>query len=626
MVFRSEKKYISLIYLLIFYSSLCCGQNSKILTGIVKDVLDQNPVSNAYIYSNSGSATVTDSLGGFKLSCPDQGFQYIVISHIGYQNDTILTSQVRPDQTMEVNLVYLPTHLNEVVVYDKYDPALILMRKVIESIPKNYNRDECSSYYALLRESLQLKGNDSIPLYLIENIIKDYANVNGNKLNYKVDLLNTRTFINPSYYNFSEIGLTGTAFVNEKYNPVLTLSGPLNPSHFENRYKFMIIDTLYISNNEFIKLRFKRNKDSTHQGYLIVNSKDYSISEFYISQSKEDSFLPTIDSYKRKSIDLFVTYKWSKDHYIIDKLNVSQEYFPFKGDTLMSQGQYLNLKDHYCEEYQKINIPLNKDEVLLDEIDKKKASPWKPSSRVETKEFDYLFEQGISEQEKSKRNQKKSFKSKLRLGYRVPFWIRNVNSFTINFQHPYVPLNETISTERVFDISIGAIISYKASENMLFRIGAFDSFKRNRFSSRYIEILYEKNLNQNFKSFLNFGIQFNYLKQRIFLESITGANSFNISGKAFDSGDFETYFEQRSFTISPIVSYSYKIGRSAYLEIGGFMPINIIVQDGVFFFENDSFLKRKRAFTDENLTITSENEVLISNTPNLFFGIKWQLK
>ncbi|MDE0472893.1 MAG: carboxypeptidase-like regulatory domain-containing protein [Ekhidna sp.] len=621
-------KNISLsLYSIIVYSSVCYGQDKEVLSGIVRDALDRTPISNAHIYTSSGESTATDSLGIFKLFYTSQDSAYTVISHIGYKNDTIFSSQVKFPQTIEVNLATLATRLNEVVIHTVYDPALILMRKVIEGIPKNYHRDSCSSHYVLLRESLQLKGNDSTPLYLIETIIKDHASFESKNLNYQIDLLNARTFINSDYYNFSEIGLTGTAFIYKKYDPVLTLSGPLDISNYERKYKFSITDTLYVSNKTFIKLNFKRNNDTAPHGYLIVNIKDFSISEFYISRSKEHSFLPSIDSYKRKSIGLFVTYNWAKDHYVINELNVAQEYFPFKGDTLVSQGYYLNLKDRPCEKDRLINISLNEDDVLLDELDKKKVPKWKPVSIAETKKFDYLFEQEtIPKGQKAGTNRKKSFKSRLRLGYRVPLWIRNISDFNIDFKHPNVSFNGSPSADKSFDVSIGATITYKTHNNLLSRIGAFDSFNRNRFSNRYVEVLYEKEINDNATSFLNTGIQFNYLKQRIFLASITGANLFSVRKREFDSGEFEIYFEQRSLSISPVVSYSQKVGRSSYLEFGGSLPINTFIKNGIFFIEKDSFFKRKQAFTNENLIIMSRERVLINNTLSLFFDITWRLK
>ena len=109
------------------------GQEKNVLEGVIKDASDQSYISNAYICTNPGGSTVADSLGGFKLSYLGQGLAYIVISHIGYQNDTIFASQVKPGQKIEVNLISRTTLLNEVVVHDVYDPALILMRKVIAS-------------------------------------------------------------------------------------------------------------------------------------------------------------------------------------------------------------------------------------------------------------------------------------------------------------------------------------------------------------------------------------------------------------------------------------------------------------------------------------------------------------
>lgn len=624
----SAKKLIVAFCTVSIFCIISYGQEKNVLEGIIRDASDQNYISNAYIYTNSGVSTVTDSLGGFKLSYPGQGLAYIVISHIRYQNDTIFTSQVQPGQRIEVNLISRATHLNEVVVYDVYDPALILMRKVIESIPKNYNRDGCSSHYALIRESLQLKENDSIPLYLIETTIKDYASPESNKLDYKVDVLNARTFINHDYHNFSKIGLTGTAFINEKYNPVLTLAGPLASSNNEKKYTFSIIDTSHVSNEEFIKIEFKRNKSSTsYQGHLIINSSDFSISEFHLSRSKENAFLLEIDAYKKRQLKLYINYKKAGTYYDVHEIEVYQEYFPYKREALVSKGHYLNLENRSCELNHQINIPLNRDDVLMEELRKKKVPGWKPSSMAETKKYDYLFEQEtIPGRQKVEDTQKKSIKSRLRLGYQVPLWIMNVSDFNVRFQNPNVFLIDSVNADKSVGISIATIISYEIGGFALIEFGGFSSFRKNNFSSTFLNLQYEWRIDKEATSLLSFGVRASYFKQRVFLQKISNSDAFSVNGKKFDSGKFETYFEQRSFTISPIVTYLHKIGRSAYLEFGGFLPINTFMKNGIFLIENDSFFKRKRAFTGENLTITPGDEVLISNIPNLFFGIRWKLK
>ncbi|MEM0940822.1 MAG: carboxypeptidase-like regulatory domain-containing protein [Bacteroidota bacterium] len=621
------KRSILVFCLIIIYSAISCGQKINTLSGKVKDFQNQHPISNAYVYTNSGNTAITDSLGVFNLTHLNQDIAYVVVSHVGYKNDTIVFSQVEPDQPMEVNLNILATYLDEVVVQDVNDPALLLIRKVIENLPKNYKREGCSSHDVLLREALQLKGNDSIPLYLVEATLKDYVNVEGKKLKYEVDLLRTRNYIHPNYGRYTKVELTGTAFINKKYNPVLTLSGPLDRSHNEKRYTFSIIDTSYVSNGKYIKLQFKHNKNTEFQGYLIVNSDDFSFSEYHLSQSKKNPFLLDIDTYKKKTLELHVTYKKTGMYYDIDEIKAKQEYFPFKGDTLLSEGHYLNLKDRFCQENHQISIPLKENEVLLDRLDHKKAPEWTPSSILEMRKFDYLFKhKTISGKQRAEVKQRKSFKSRLRLSYQTPLWISNVNHFNINFQHPVVFFNDSINNDRSVNISIATIISYEINHFFLIELGGFDSLKKNRFSSTFLNLLYEWKLGKEATSFLSFGARFNYFKQRVFLQSMTEGEKFDVKGKKFDSGEFETYFEQRSFTIAPILSYLQRISHSTYLEFGCYFPINTIVKNGVFINEKDSFFRRKRAFTNENVLVISDEETVIKNTLNVFFGIKWLLK
>lgn len=202
----------------------------------------------------------------------------------------------------------------------------------------------------------------------------------------------------------------------------------------------------------------------------------------------------------------------------------------------------------------------------------------------------------------------------------------DVSDFNVRFQNPNVFFIDSVNADKSVGISIATIISYEIGDFALIEFGGFSSFRRNSFSSTFLNLQYEWEVDKEAVSLLSFGVRVSYFKQRVFLQTISNSDVFSVNGKKFDSGEFETYFEQRSFTISPIVTYLRKIGRSAYLEFGGFLPINTFMKNGIFLSEKDSFFKRKRAFTGENLTITPGDEVLISNIQNLFFGIRWKLK
>ena len=287
-------------------SILSFCQKSRKLAGVVRDI-DQNPISNANVYANPGSTnSFTDSSGFFSLTIYDQEIKEIIVSHVSFRNDTIKISNTDFDRPIEIYLYDETTYLNEVVVSEEDDPALRLIKKVIASLPENYSK-ECSMQKAMLRESLKIKGNDSIPLYLLEAIISSKY---SEKTNLEVALLNSRFYIDKSYSNYNRLGLFGTSSINERYNPVFRNSSIFNPIHYSGKYDFSIADTTKIDEIPYIKLKFQAKKSSGSSGEMTINANDFSVSNFKIHKAKDNpSLTSSLSIYKKRSFDLIINYE-----------------------------------------------------------------------------------------------------------------------------------------------------------------------------------------------------------------------------------------------------------------------------------------------------------------------------
>ena len=287
-------------------------------------------------------------------------------------------------------------------------------------------------------------------------------------------------------------------------------------------------------------------------------------------------------------------------------MEVFQEYFQINGDTLVSDGHYYSLNTKACTEETSYEggKRLNSSDILFDIVVNLDRPEWRDYSNVETKKFDYLFIKGKNLDLEKLSNQKKSLKSRLRIGYRLPFWITSTSKSTVDFQHPIAAFRDSTTSKRELDFALETFLTYEISDSFLIEFGGFDSFQRRKFSGAHLNILYEKKINQsNAPTFINIGMRWSFMKQRQFFQSNTSSEVFSIEGKEFDSGEYDTYFEQRAFTLFPMVSFSKKFTNTSRLHIGCIYPINVASREGVFFQEIDSFLKQKKVFSSQNVAI-----------------------
>jgi hypothetical protein len=108
------------------------------VTGMVSDRIDKAPIPYATLYNKVYSVySICDSTGKFSLrvSLTNQNF-YLVISSIGYLNDTLSFENLKSDNFKSIFLIPKPEEL-PVATIDAMT-AKTIVQKAIEAIPQNY--------------------------------------------------------------------------------------------------------------------------------------------------------------------------------------------------------------------------------------------------------------------------------------------------------------------------------------------------------------------------------------------------------------------------------------------------------------------------------------------------------
>lgn len=242
----SKKSFISVYFLLLF----CSSYSQKTIR--IYDSLSSEPVSYAHIYSSEGSmTTISNELGEFEIPASSL-VDTLIISHISYNNDTILTRQIKDIQSVVHYLIPNTTILDEVIVFDQNIDSILV--EVIDQL-KNADVKYGKAFYR------QVAFQDSSPTEWIEAFYNISYSKNGIK---KVHVDQARfarkqksiesIFI--SHTNFS-ILTVGTQLFTPK-NPLgETRAGKPFSEDFMDKYEFSISKTFKKDGDLYLFINFE---------------------------------------------------------------------------------------------------------------------------------------------------------------------------------------------------------------------------------------------------------------------------------------------------------------------------------------------------------------------------------
>ena len=278
-------------------NSALLAQRITSASGIVKDSITGEPMSYvSVIFENSTIGTMTDDNGLFTLQ-NDRGLTKLLVSSLGYENKRVNLSAGKKNEALSILIRPTTIQISEVVIkptkekYTKKDnPAVELIRNVIER--KNDNRIEAKSAYQSERyEKLSIALDNFNPNLDKNKFLKKFSFIKNyldtSEFNGKPILtVSVRETLSDIYYrkdpksekiytkgqklqgidkSLDEGGITsnlqeifqGINIFDNNINILLNrFVSPLSSTLATSYYKYYIMDTVMVGNNECIDLAF----------------------------------------------------------------------------------------------------------------------------------------------------------------------------------------------------------------------------------------------------------------------------------------------------------------------------------------------------------------------------------
>lgn len=280
---------------LLFYAAAISAQQFTIKGKVIDITTNQSiPYSNIRVANtNYGTSSTVD--GNFQIQLMKGNYK-IIISNIGYISDTI-SIQLNENKNLMISLEPTPINLNEITVLPGENPALEILRRVIEA--KHERNDKIESYVfraytkGIIKttEFFNSSGNgvgievgsksgDTSKLK-ITGIIENESRGYFKKPNlYKDEIIARKQSSNtPSSINI----FTGGRLIQNFYNDDIRffnrpLLSPIADEAIEY-YDYFIEDTLAMDNHNVFKIKFEPLKkiNPGFVGTLYVEDKTYNL-------------------------------------------------------------------------------------------------------------------------------------------------------------------------------------------------------------------------------------------------------------------------------------------------------------------------------------------------------------
>lgn len=322
-------RYIFLFVLLLAGTSTSnlLAQRITSASGIVKDSITGEPMSYvSVIFENSTIGTMTDDNGLFSVQ-NDKGFTKLLISSLGYENKRVSVSSGKKNEALSVLIRPTSIQISEVIIkpkkekYTKKDnPAVELIKNVIDR--KNENRIEAKDAYQSERyEKLSIALDNFNPNLDKNKFLKKFSFIKNyldtSEFNGKPILtVSVRETLSDIYYrkdpksekiitkgqklqgidkSLDEGGITanlqeifqGINIFDNNINILLNrFVSPLSSALATSYYKYYIMDTVMVGNNECVDLAFvpfnSQSYGFTGRLYITLDG-NYAIKKFLLN-------------------------------------------------------------------------------------------------------------------------------------------------------------------------------------------------------------------------------------------------------------------------------------------------------------------------------------------------------
>jgi len=301
-----------------------------VVTGVVTDASDKDPIPYATVlFRGTQIITKTDADGKFVLSTSEAQTQ-VQVSYVGYKS-AYVTIKPGETQTVNVKLVSESQVLTEVTITsnkrpayrNKNNPAVELIRKVIENKAKNQNKNYdhvayqqyeqmyftlsnlsdkfknkriFKNYQFLFEEqdSTKIGGKTTLPIFLEEKVSQNYLQKSPEKkktiytgdkhVNYDAKFIDTKgmsKYFERMYADLNIYESNISLMSNQFLSPIADASPTF--------YKFFITDTIKTNTPNLIELSFipRNNTDLLFEGKMYVTMDgNYAVQGAYLTVNK----------------------------------------------------------------------------------------------------------------------------------------------------------------------------------------------------------------------------------------------------------------------------------------------------------------------------------------------------
>lgn len=253
--------------------------------------------------------TTTDIEGRFKLNVANLPVT-LVFTYVGYEAKTVTVSAGMETQVISVVLKKKDFQLKEVVVKAGDNPAIPIIKKVVANRDKN-NPEKLESYtYTSYNKLILTANNDSLTKLKGDTAKEKVTKFFERNHLFLLETVTNKKFIAPNLSNEDITGIRASGFKDPSfmalatqlqsftfYNELIELGDKayLNPvsKNSENKYLFMLEDTLYENNDSIYVISFQprngKNFDAM-TGVLYINTNGYAIQNVIAKPAEEDNF------------------------------------------------------------------------------------------------------------------------------------------------------------------------------------------------------------------------------------------------------------------------------------------------------------------------------------------------
>lgn len=301
-----------------------------VITGVVSDASDKDPIPYATVlFKGTQIITKTDADGKFTISTSESHTQ-LQISYVGYKT-SFVTIKPGETQTINVRLQSESQVLTEVAITsnkrpayrNKNNPAVELIRKVIENKAKNQNENydqvQYQQYEQMLfslsnlsekfkskkifrnyqflfdeQDSTKIGGKNILPIFLEEKVSNNYLQKSPEKkkqifigdkhVNYDAKFIDTKGLAKYFERMYADVNIYKSnisLMSNEFLSPIADASPTF--------YKFFITDTIKTHVPNLIELSFipRNNTDLLFEGKMYITMDgNYAVQDAFLTVNK----------------------------------------------------------------------------------------------------------------------------------------------------------------------------------------------------------------------------------------------------------------------------------------------------------------------------------------------------